>query len=348
MIQPCRCRGTQHSVHEACLLRWRRLQALQGKSVGASKCEVCQTRYVAGLRQPVCSSVLEVARVISETLTGLLMYICCGACSPPPWTILGLLWYCFGVMTLLLAVVMVVLPLIIVLYCMSLKLSVLGTGQDMRLGLTSFGPPVDGLSSGVLLVSINAGDPFRRTVLYVVEHNDGGSVALILNSPSEANHEKVDVPLRNEQPSEPSVRHGLPQGSCAALQVSQRFGGPIQRGIHLLHTVEGMPNAQRLLQGQPIFLNACQDVEQGLSALEAASRKYATSQALSAPRAVVVIRGVSSWGEHQLEGEVRRAAWGWIKPEHVKAEDLLDMDIARLGELWDRLIHSPHLEVFQT
>ena len=67
------------------------------------------------------------------------------------------------------------------LYKNSLKFSVVG--NPAHLGLTSFGAPVDGLCRGMLLVSIRAGGPFRRTVLYVLEHSDSGTLALILNSP---------------------------------------------------------------------------------------------------------------------------------------------------------------------
>lgn len=341
-MQPCRCRGTQGHVHQRCLLQWRRSQVVQGKSSAAGKCEVCGARYSADLRFPGRSSFstfVEVVRIILQTFVGLGWYFC-GSFSPARLVVLVLLCLRFGIVRVLLCFAATLPPFIVVLYTKGLKLSVLGAGQDLRLGLTSFGLPVDGLCSGMLLVSVNAGGPFRRTVLYVIEHSDMGSLAVILNSVTAQPNEHFELP-------------GEGVLDTATLEVSRRSGGPVPcRGVYLVHDIEGVFGAERLLPGKSVFLNRFGSESQGINTITQSSRQAlaeCTSVRWSgeAPsHSAALFRGISSWGEHQLEGEVRRNAWGWIRPEHVLPDDVLESDLHRLGKLWGKLIESPHLEVF--
>jgi len=223
----------------------------------------------------------------------------------------------FGAFRLLMILFGFFPALVLLLYLQGLKLSLLGTqNHNLRLALTQFGPPVDGLSSGMLLVSIRAGGPFLKTVLYVIEHRERGSLALILNTTMEGAELALD----------------------GDLSVSHRSGGPVHLpGFFCIHDVGGVPGADRLLRNGEVFLNRNVPLQ---TLKSSCAKEHRIGHAM-------LVQGVSSWGERQLEGEVRRGAWGWIRPEYVRSEDILEMDPTKLGGLWNRLVQSPHLEVFE-
>merc|ERR1719160_667652 len=206
-----------------------------------------------------------------------------------------------------------------------MRLSVLGTpGDNLRLGITSFGRPVEGLCKGMLLVSIRAGGPFRKTVLYVIEHSDHGTLAVILNKTL---NDVADVE------------------SSGVLTLSLRSGGPVQlQGFFCIHDVANVPGAERLLRNEAIYLNRNLHSLQTIRSFSDVAVERGEGHDGGH---LVILKGVSSWGEHQLEGEVRRGALGWIPPEHVKPEDILEKDTSKLELQWRRLVNSPHLEIFQ-
>jgi len=186
-------------------------------------------------------------------------------------------------------------------------MSVLGFGEGLCLGITSFGPPVEGLSAGMLLISLKAGGPFRETVLLVLDHDDNGSLAVILNSP---------VGKR-------------PNG------VKLHSGGPVRIGELCIHNLSDVKGSKRLLRGEDVFLT------RGSAEMQRITRK------LTDDEWAVEFVGVSSWGPQQLEGEVRQGAWGWIRAAHVQPKDVLAIRSAeKLPSLWDRLRQSPHMDVF--
>lgn len=329
LLSPCQCRGTQGLVHEACLFRWRQLQTLQGKLSAARQCEICGTKYASSLSQPsrpLRAVVGDFGRVLLETLLGLGTYLQ-KSCSLSFAIFVGFPMWHFGVARVLAGFTIAFSSLVLMLYTKGMKLSVLeGPGNEVRLSLTCFGPPVDGLSSGMLLVSIRAGGSFHRTVLYVLEHHDFGSLALIVNKS-----------LRGTASSPMNVTVD------EDLNIALRDGGPVQlRAFFCIHNVESVPGTERLIRGEPIFLMRSRLSLQVLKSMAATQ-----AESGSPPRQALIFKGVSSWGERQLEGELRRGTWGWIKPERVRPEDVLEMDPAALAGLWDRLIGSPHLHVFQ-
>lgn len=323
LVAPCQCRGTQALVHKACLLKWRRLQVIQGKVSAASKCEVCGSKYAASLAspgRPWHAVVFDFLRVLSETTCGLVVYFC--SCrSPLSWLVLIVACARFGLLRIVVTLTIFFPCFVLMLYCQGSKLSVLGTpGHNMHLGFTSFGPPVEGLCKGMLLVSIRAGGPFRKTALYVIEHSDHGTLAVILN--------KTLSDVQNAE-------------SSGSLTLSLRTGGPVQlQGFFCIHDVANVPGAERLLRNEALFLNRNLHSLQTIQSLVEHGDGHDDSH-------LVILKGVSSWGEHQLEGEVRRGAWGWIPPEHVKPEDILEKDTSKLELQWRRLVNSPHLEIFQ-
>jgi len=332
LVSPCRCRGTQGWVHEACLFRWRRLQVLQGKLAKAAKCELCGARYAANLDppgKPLTDVFRELWSVLFSTLQGLVIYVF----FSPLWPLLAFgAWWVLGPTGLIVAiwVLSVLLPgFIFLLYTKGLKLSLLGSPPQVYLGLTSFGPPVDGLSSGMLLVSIRAGGPFRQAVLYVMEHSDAGTMAVILN--------KVV----------PGETDGLkPRGD---FKSSVRDGGPVHTQRTLcIHNIQDVPGAERLLRGKPVFLsrNLPGNLPQALRSFWVDQNGQARPQRDQVGQALL-LQGLASWGERQLDGEVRSGAWGFVRSEHVKPEDILEMDEKMLEGAWEKLIGSPQLEIFQ-
>lgn len=345
LTTPCLCRGTQAYVHDSCLLRWRRLQILQGKTAAATRCEVCGSRYAAHLAQPgrpLAATLAELARVVVETLGGLAWFACSsGSCSLGPVVLGLLLWLRFGALHLLLALLVAVPSITVLLYTQGLRLSVVGTGQDRRLRLTSFGLPVEGLCPGMLLVSISAGGPFRRSVLYVTDHTDRGSLAFILNHVSGDDVVSL-VGLDKDAGSSMTTEK-------ITLRVSSRTGGPVNvEGAYVLHNVGGFPGAETLVRSEPVFCSRFPSKAHGELALGRALRAGAGAggTGFGQQRFAIAFQGVSSWGEHQLEGEIRRGAWGWVKPEHFVLSHLLSMSSAEMGQLWESLIRSPNLEVF--
>jgi len=324
LVEPCRCSGTQAFVHEACLLRWRRLQSLQGRVAAARRCEVCGEKYagmLAAPKAPVHVVVYDFIVVLAETLLGLVVCatMCPSAlCSPPMIIIVGIYCLLCGLWVGMVSSIVIVPLLVLLLYMNGIKLSVLGSPGHYHLGLTSFGAPVDGLKRGMLLVSIGgAGGPFSRSVLFVAEHSDASTLAVILNKPLKP---KQTVTSNRDGPT-----------------ISIRMGGPLRQDMFTLHNIEAAAGgAERLFRGKSIFLS--RNMESSVGALKVAQQDGA---------AVVFFRGFASWGQHQLEGEVRRGAWGWIRPEHVQLEDVFEMDHAQLESLWTRLINSPHLQIFQ-
>lgn len=317
LASPCECKGTQGQVHEACLARWRRLQILLNKPLKASRCEICGAKYAAALDvpgKPFTAVAYEVFFLILQTMLAVLYSIslpCLSVFTVAGGWLLGP----FGLIGIAVIFAVFLSCLVLWLHSKGLKLSLLGSEpRQMRLGLTVFGPPVEGLTSGMLLVAIQAGGIFRRTVLYVMEHSDAGSVAVILNKPLD----------------EESLPTGGP--SC---HVSTRQGGPLllQRSL-FIHNIEGVPGSERIHRHE-VYLSRNQSLPSLL-------RCSVTSESTAAH--VLVLKGLASWGERQLDGEVRSGAWGWISPADVKAEDLLP----EVGEgQWERLLRSPYLQIFQ-
>jgi len=316
LVSPCGCRGTQGLVHDSCLLRWRRLQVMQGKLAAAERCEICGSKYAANLEQPrrnLDALLFDFVRELIETLCGLGMFLSNGG-AHPLGAFLIIVLSCFHLGRVAVFALLLLFPtLVLILYLNGMRLSILGTpGQQMRLGITSFGPPVEGLAKGMLLISIGAGGPFRQTVLYVIQHDDSGSLAVILNCTIKAK-----------------------QTRSTGLTQSLRSGGPVQLpSFYCIHDIPGVPGSERLLRNESVFLSRNVRSLRMFDDVQESSR-------------LVILKGISSWRDRQLEGEVRRGAWGWIKPEHVRPQDILEMGEVALGSCWERLLNSSHLEIFQ-
>lgn len=175
--------------------------------------------------------------------------------------------------------------------------------------------------TGHFLIAMPAmADPhFSKTVTYICEHNERGSLGVVVNRPTDMTlqglFEQVDIPLDS-----PRLR-GLPV----------HYGGPVQvdRGF-VLHKPVG--SWQSTLQVRnDIGLTTSKDI---LTAL---------GQGEGPPQVLITI-GYAGWSAGQLEHEIRQNAWLTVAAEPqtifdlppearmAGALELLGIDLSRLSE----------------
>lgn len=164
----------------------------------------------------------------------------------------------------------------------------------------------------MLLANTDLLEPtFRRSVIYIVEHNEGGTLGVVLNRPSET-----------------AVYNVLPQWAKLASKPKTMFiGGPVKRDAALcLATLRagfdasGVPGL-RHVQGRIVMVDL--DVEPDMLAplLEG----------------VRIFAGYSGWTIGQLDGEIERDDWIVLSalPSDVLAEPRVD--------LWSRVLRRQPL-----
>ncbi|MDF2584776.1 MAG: hypothetical protein K0R33_3419 [Mycobacterium sp.] len=152
---------------------------------------------------------------------------------------------------------------------------------------------------------------FRRSVIYIVEHNEGGTLGVVLNRPSET-----------------AVYNVLPQWAKLAIKPKSMFiGGPVKRDSALcLATVRvgvditGVPGL-RHVQGRVVMVDLDTDPDEIAPALEG----------------VRIFAGYSGWTTGQLEGEIERDDWIVLSalPSDVLVEPRVD--------LWARVLRRQPL-----
>ena len=164
----------------------------------------------------------------------------------------------------------------------------------------------------LLLANIDLYEPtFRRSVIYVVEHNDGGTLGVVLNRPSET-----------------AVYNVLPQWSDLVARPKTMFiGGPVKRDSALcLGTlrvgadpdgVEGL----RHVAGRIVMVDLDADPETVAGPVEA----------------VRIFAGYSGWTIGQLEGEIERDDWIVLS---ALPSDVL---VAPRVDLWSRVLRRQPL-----
>ena len=154
----------------------------------------------------------------------------------------------------------------------------------------------------LLLANTDLLEPtFRRSVIYVVEHNDGGTLGVVLNRPSET-----------------AVYNVLPQWAQLATKPKTMFiGGPVKRDAALcLATLRvGVDHSAvaglRHIQGRMVMVDLDAD------------------PATIAPmvEGVRIFAGYSGWTIGQLEGEIERDDWIVLSalPSDVLVEPQVDL-----------------------
>ena len=163
------------------------------------------------------------------------------------------------------------------------------------------------VAPGCFLVAAQTlGDPnFMRSVVFVLEHNEAGTMGLIINRP-------LDMPLS-------AIWEEAPAGLAAATVAAE--GGPVERdrGL-LLHGLPDLPGCQRIAAGLAIG-----------GAVAALAARYEAGADLSGPR---LFLGHSGWGPEQLAGEIEQGAW------LVRPGNLDHVLVAPPADLWRRLLEG--------
>lgn len=159
----------------------------------------------------------------------------------------------------------------------------------------------------LLLANIDLMEPtFRRSAVYVVEHNDGGTLGVVLNRPSEI-----------------AVYNVLPQWSDLAAKPKTMFiGGPVKRDAALcLGTLrvgadpDGV-SGLRHVAGRIVMVDL--DADPGMIA--------------TMVEGVRVFAGYSGWTIGQLDGEIERDDWIVLS---ALPSDVL---VAPRVDLWSRVL----------
>lgn len=174
-------------------------------------------------------------------------------------------------------------------------------------------PATQRLRAGTLLLAnTDLLEPtFRRSVIYIVEHNDGGTLGVVLNRPSEM-----------------AVYNVLPQWAKLTIKPKTMFvGGPVKRDAALcLATLRMGVDAQdvpglRHVAGRVVMVDLDADPDALAPAIEG----------------VRIFAGYSGWTIGQLEAEIERDDWIVLSalPSDVLVEPKVD--------LWSRVLRRQPL-----
>jgi putative transcriptional regulator len=164
----------------------------------------------------------------------------------------------------------------------------------------------------LLLANSNLVEPtFRRSVIYIVEHNDGGTLGVVLNRPSET-----------------AVYNVLPQWAKLAAKPKTMFiGGPVKRDAALCLSVlrvgadpDRLPGV-RHVAGRLVMVDLDADPESIAPSVEG----------------IRVFAGYSGWTLGQLEGEIERDDWIVLS---TLPSDVL---VAPRVDLWGRVLRRQPL-----
>jgi putative transcriptional regulator len=141
---------------------------------------------------------------------------------------------------------------------------------------------VKSLAPGFLIAMPKLGDPnFHRSVVLMIEHNDEGSMGLVLNRPA------------------PLTLAELGKGQKLTVATSRTdqavfVGGPVEpyRGF-VLHDADKIGEKVEVMPG--LFLSVTSDALKPLLAMDDVRMRFCL--------------GYSGWGPKQLEREMAQGAW---------------------------------------
>jgi putative transcriptional regulator len=147
---------------------------------------------------------------------------------------------------------------------------------------------MDSLKNQFLIAMPNLDDPyFKRSVIYLVKHDDEGAMGFIINQPiSQLNVQQLLEKM--EFPCVKASSHGLNQ------QVFN--GGPVnqERGF-VLHSPQSMWNTSESCSDD-IMLTSSKDIMSSLGSSDA-------------PEQFIIALGYASWTPGQLERELLDNSW---------------------------------------
>ena len=142
-----------------------------------------------------------------------------------------------------------------------------------------------GFTGQFLVATQDLEDPrFIRTVVYMIQHDAGGAMGLIVNRPL------GDVPLADLLDS-----LGL-KGKGTTGKILAHYGGPVEpeRGF-VLHTAEYKIDGTSIVSGS-IAITSQPEIIQAIGAG-------------TGPRRSLFTLGYSGWAPGQLENEIKAGAW---------------------------------------
>jgi putative transcriptional regulator len=159
----------------------------------------------------------------------------------------------------------------------------------------------------LLLANTDLLEPtFRRSVIYIVEHNDGGTLGVVLNRPSET-----------------AVYNVLPQWAKLSAKPKTMFiGGPVKRDAALCLSVLRVGAEPDSVPGMRHVAGRMVMVDLDVDPLVEGVRIFA---------------GYSGWTIGQLEGEIERDDWIVLSalPSDVLVQPRVD--------LWGRVLRRQPL-----
>jgi putative transcriptional regulator len=139
---------------------------------------------------------------------------------------------------------------------------------------------------------------FAKTVVYMCEHSEKGALGLILNKPTDINlkglFDKVDMPLGRKDLETSPVFNGGPVQTDRGFVLHE----PIQ--TTLVESVQ--PEKQEAVFASTLTIPGGLEMTTSRDVLEALSSG-------GGPGKVFVSLGYSSWGEGQLESEIKENSW---------------------------------------
>lgn len=162
------------------------------------------------------------------------------------------------------------------------------------------------LAPGFLIAMPQLGDPnFQKSVILMLEHNEGGSMGLIVNRQARVTFKDLEQENLKVPPSRTLERIYM--------------GGPVepQRGF-VLHDRDQTPDRIEVLPG--LYLSVTMDALQGLLQDASAQLRFCL--------------GYSGWGPRQLDEEIAQGSWLFTEADPRGA---LEGDP---GKLWDNTVRS--------
>ncbi len=174
---------------------------------------------------------------------------------------------------------------------------------------------------------------FSRSVVYVCEHSERGSLGLVINKPSDMAlkvlFDKVDLPLKRDD----------------LMQTPVFRGGPVQtdRGfvLHEPMTFKDDEGNQPVKATEPVesVYASTMTIPGGLEMTTSKDVLEALSMG-AGPKKVLVSLGYSAWGEGQLESELSENSWLTVDADRsvifdTPVEQRYDKALSLLGvEAW--------------
>lgn len=134
---------------------------------------------------------------------------------------------------------------------------------------------------------------FSRSVVYVCEHSERGTLGLVINKPGDMLlkrlFEKVELPLRREDLTNAPVFQGGPLQTERGFVLHEPFFAGVDKPADAVY-------ASTMTIPGGLEMTTSKDVLEALSTG-------------AGPRKVLVSLGYSAWGEGQLESELSDNSW---------------------------------------